>query len=224
MPTPEPTPGTEPPLPQRPAKPEEASLSDPQTLRLVSHPLRTRILGLLDDKPRSVHEVADLLGVPFTRLYYHFHLLEKNGVIRLASTRHVLGGVDEKFYERVARWLIVSRTDQAGLGQIVDEVFGASHRLAQQSIADGTIDPELPGPAADGLLIRYGTLNLTPEQAAEFKARLVALIGEYLTPLEEPDTRLYHMVVSVFPIRTQPTDDEARPDDPAWPDQTPAQP
>jgi DNA-binding transcriptional ArsR family regulator len=186
---------------------DEAGLADAALLRLVSHPLRTRILGLLDDQPRSVHQVADILGVPFTRLYYHFHLLEKNGMIRLADTRHVLGGVDEKFYERVARWLIVSRTDQAGLAQILDEVFGASHRIAQQSVADGTVDPDLPGPDPFGMLIRYGTLRLTPAQAGTFKARLIALIGEYLAAPEEADSRLFQMVAAVFPISTRAEDD-----------------
>lgn len=71
-----------------------------QKFRAFAHPLRQDILAGLDDA-RSVTDVAVDLGVPPARLYHHFKLLEREGIIEVCGTRKVRSN-DERLYRRVA--------------------------------------------------------------------------------------------------------------------------
>ena len=71
-------------------------LTDPDTVRLIADPMRLRLLELLRQRSRTVTELAELLDVPRTRLYYHVKLLEahdlgnrgKQGTLGLLQGRH----------------------------------------------------------------------------------------------------------------------------------------
>ncbi len=121
-------------------------LSDPEVLRLIADPLRLRILELLRRAPHTVTELADLLGMARTRLYYHVRLLESHDLVAVAET-HVVAGITEKRYRVTAYRLTVDRAliDGSGRGGepldvllsvILDEVAGEIRR----AVASGLID------------------------------------------------------------------------------------
>jgi DNA-binding transcriptional ArsR family regulator len=72
---------------------DEQIIYDLEALKVYFDPQRARIMQALAGAPRTVHEVADILDVPFTRLYYQFNLLEKHGFIRVVQTRSLAGAV-----------------------------------------------------------------------------------------------------------------------------------
>jgi DNA-binding transcriptional ArsR family regulator len=82
-------------------------IDDIRVFEILDNPLRLRILRHLEE-PRSVKEVAADLGVPVTRLYYHFRLLEEAGVIRATGTRKV-GAMIETSYVRLAGYFTPSQ-------------------------------------------------------------------------------------------------------------------
>lgn len=82
----------------RPA--EIFEIEDTRTFDVLNSPIRLRILRNLDE-PRSVKEVASLLGVPPTRLYYHVNMMADVGIVEVAETRKV-GAMIEKLYLRMA--------------------------------------------------------------------------------------------------------------------------
>src|SRR5436189_3070665 len=82
-----------------PAK--ELLVSDLDTLKVVSNPLRIQVLELLVSAPRTVKQLAAEMGTTPTKLYYHLNLLEEYGLVRVVSTR-VVSGIIEKQYRVTA--------------------------------------------------------------------------------------------------------------------------
>lgn len=68
--------------------------------RAFAHPLRQGIIAATVE-PKSVSEVAHALGVPAARLYHHFKVLERHGLIEGTGTRRVRSN-DERLYRRAA--------------------------------------------------------------------------------------------------------------------------
>ncbi len=75
-------------------------INDTGSLEVLADPTRLEILELCM-VPRSVKEIAELMGVPRTRLYHHVGLLEEAGIISVADTRPA-GAMVEKIYQASA--------------------------------------------------------------------------------------------------------------------------
>ena len=77
-------------------------------LKALTHPIRSRILFLLD-RPRTVKDLAARLNVDPVKLYYHVNLLLENGILDIASTTR-RGGLEERAYRLSAKKI---RIDEA---------------------------------------------------------------------------------------------------------------
>lgn len=82
---------------------EEIRISDLETLKVISAPLRVQILeriGLASEAGdlTTVKQLSEDLEIPPTKLYYHINLLEKHGLIQIAETK-VVSGIIEKYYQ-----------------------------------------------------------------------------------------------------------------------------
>ncbi len=75
-------------------------IDDIAVLEILNNSTRLKILSNLEE-PSSVKVVAEAMGVPTTRLYYHINLLEGAGLIRVVETRKV-GAMIERLYQTVA--------------------------------------------------------------------------------------------------------------------------
>jgi DNA-binding transcriptional ArsR family regulator len=86
---------------------EEIRISDLETLKVISAPLRVQILeriGLASEAGHltTVKQLSEDLDIPPTKLYYHINLLEKHGLIQIAETK-VVSGIIEKYYQIAAK-------------------------------------------------------------------------------------------------------------------------
>jgi DNA-binding transcriptional ArsR family regulator len=61
-------------------------IKDAAGLKAVADPLRHHILTLLDT-PKTVKELAEAIGRPPDRLYYHMGVLERAGLVKAADAR-----------------------------------------------------------------------------------------------------------------------------------------
>lgn len=80
---------------------DHLEVEDPRVFEVLNNPLRFRIVRRLVE-PKSIREVAEEMGAPPTRLYYHFNLLEEVGVIQVVDTRKV-GAMLQKVFQTSAR-------------------------------------------------------------------------------------------------------------------------
>lgn len=109
--------------------PETGEL-DEALLKAISHPLRHRLLGLLDDRTASPNELARELGLPLGRVSYHIRLLADLGAIELVRTEPRRGAL-EHFYRAVTRgwfseedWARLPRSARRGIvGQSLQRIF-----------------------------------------------------------------------------------------------------
>jgi DNA-binding transcriptional ArsR family regulator len=112
-------------------------IDDPRLVKALAHPLRIRILGILEQRSATPKELAELLDVQLENLSYHVRTLRDFGFIRLERRRMVKGAVEHR-YGMVARpritaaaWeqlpaIVREALDAASLDQIWDVVTRAA--------------------------------------------------------------------------------------------------
>jgi DNA-binding transcriptional ArsR family regulator len=189
---------------------EQFVISNLETLKVISEPLRIQILELLAEEPRTVKQLAGELGIAATRLYYHVNLLELHGLIRVTSTR-IVSGIIEKQYQVTACRFRVERslldlTPSAGdttLDTLVSSMFEQMRDEIKTSAQRGLIDFSQTAPRHQTLLMTRTLGRMPPERAEEFYARLEALVKEFDAIAEDPatnDPRIYGLAVVMYPI------------------------
>jgi DNA-binding transcriptional ArsR family regulator len=72
-------------------------LDDPRYVKALSHPLRVRILAILEERTASPVQLADQLGASLGVVSYHVRTLERLGLIKLVRTNPVRGAVEHHY-------------------------------------------------------------------------------------------------------------------------------
>jgi DNA-binding transcriptional ArsR family regulator len=197
-------------------------IADPETLRLIADPLRLRLLELLREQPRTVTELASLVGVRRTKLYYHIKLLEAHDLIAVDETK-VVSGITEKRYRVTAYQLSVDKAllgaANAGrepLDMLLSFILGEAAADIRRAVQAGLIDLDRTQEdiiAPRRLMIGRSWYRLAPDDVehfsaayGEFREKLAGLQGFEPQPgpdLEEnPDAPLYEWLVGFYPIVT----------------------
>lgn len=197
---------------QRPYKPEpEFTINDLETLKVLADPLRLQIVELCTQAPRTVKQVASVLNMPPTKLYYHIKQLEERSLIKVVDTR-IVSGIVEKQYQaaafnyRVDRELfsLTSQAGKEGLNVMLTGLFDDTREDIQKS-ADADVLDVSPDdddkPLNRSLLISRATLMLTPEAAETFYHRLKALVREYTEHSQSVNEggQPYGVLVTLYP-------------------------
>jgi len=196
-----------------PELPEQRSISDMASFKVMANPLRVRLLHALAHAEHSVKELAAQLGEGQTKLYRHVELMCQHGFIEVVATRTV-GGIEEKRYRATARSFVLDTAalgpgDDAKLGQVLSFVLDTARADIKAGVRDGIIDLSRRAPQPGALLIRRSQLKLTPEQAE----RYYRLLGEMTADVpdaaaqHDPRARRYDIVVAFHPAERI-TDDE----------------
>ena len=77
-------------------------LVDPRLAKALSHPMRTRILAILNERVASPNEIAGLIGERLPNVSYHVRALQELGCIELVDTAQRRGAI-EHYYRAVVR-------------------------------------------------------------------------------------------------------------------------
>ena len=197
-------------------------IDDPETLRLIADPLRLRVLELLRQEPRTVTELAELLDVQRTKLYYHVKLLEEHDLIVVDETR-LVSGITEKRYRVTAYRLSVDKSMFGApdfgdapldvfLSMILDEVATEIRR----SVRSGLIDLEFTHEdviAPRRVTIGRRWFRFSDVDVEEFRRRYAELsrefedravddggrsAGEFTS--RETDTSVYEWLIAFYPV------------------------
>jgi DNA-binding transcriptional ArsR family regulator len=73
------------------------TLDDPRYVKALSHPLRVRILAILEERTASPVQLADQLDASLGVVSYHVRTLERLGLIKLVRTNPVRGAVEHHY-------------------------------------------------------------------------------------------------------------------------------
>ena len=102
-------------------------IDDPRLVKALAHPIRMKLLNILDEKTATPKELAANLGLPLENVSYHVRTLKDFGFIKLEKTRQGRGAV-EHHYKLVARPRVGSK--------LWEEI----PRVVQEALTDATLN------------------------------------------------------------------------------------
>jgi DNA-binding transcriptional ArsR family regulator len=163
------------------ASAQDAGELDEALLRAISHPLRHRLLGMLDGRIASPNQLARELELPLGRVSYHIRLLNDLGAIELVRTEPRRGAL-EHFYRAVtavwfneADWSRLPRSARRGiLGQNLQQIFGSVSAAADSGGFDHPASVVVRTPLEldeEGLTELSGLLRESVERARDINTR-----------------------------------------------------
>lgn len=163
----------------------ERLISDVETLRALSDPIRLRILEIMTagaDEVFTVRRLAGLLDTSQTKLYHHVNLLLERSLIAVASQR-VVSGIIETSYRVGQRSMRLDRdllaADAPAMHDTLTALFDGARDDIARSLRAGVATTDPDGDAATRLLLARGLARLSPEHARAFRDRLAALFAEF---------------------------------------------
>jgi len=169
----------------------ELVISDLETLKVLADPLRLSILEYLM-RPSTVKRIAEKINKPATKLYYHFNLLEKHGLIVLVDTR-IVSGIIEKHYQAAARVYRVAKDLLApgstefdeGLELTLTGMFAATKQEILDNIHDATINMASDAPWHKRMNLSQSRFDLDIKQFAKLRDKFSSLLEEFNRLSEE---------------------------------------
>ena len=96
------------------------NIDDPRYVKAMSHPLRVRILALLDERTASPVELAGWLGATLGTTAYHVRTLERMGLVELVRETRVRGAVEHHYRSKERP-------------RVSDEAWAAAPPIAKQA-------------------------------------------------------------------------------------------
>lgn len=190
--------------------PEKLFIQDRETLKVMLDPLRGQILEVLIGTPHTIRQVAAKLGLSSSKLYYHFNLLEKHGLIQVVETRQV-GNLVEKHYQAVASsfeltpGLLATNTEEGkeNADELVISMINTTRDDLLRSLQARYFQLAQGAPQHPRRMIINRVLSRLPEaRAIEFQERLCALLDEFEAadcPSDTPDTLPYAFTAALYP-------------------------
>jgi DNA-binding transcriptional ArsR family regulator len=147
-------------------------------IKAVADPLRIRILFETTYFSRTVKELAALLDVPQTRLYYHVKLLERHGLLTVVE-RRMVSGIEERRYRSPTNGFTISPTligeaVDSGLLTAMLDLTGAELGVA---LSGETTEPGMPD--SNVPILTFNRMWLAREDIPSFIKDLSELIERY---------------------------------------------
>lgn len=188
---------------------DQLIIDDLEALRILSDPLRMRLIEILRRAPVTVKDIASILETSPKSLYYHINLLERHNLIRVVDSR-LVSGILEKRYRATAYLFIFSdlcaRTDDStgdqGTQVLTSSLFAITNEEIRESIGSGRIDLDRDAPIEHTLQWNWHLLHLRPEDVADLAAQMKELLARYMvadgTPLED-DRQTFRCLYTLFP-------------------------
>jgi hypothetical protein len=198
---------------------EEMTISDLETLRVLTDPFRIRVLETMMEGPTTVKQIAEKLDTPATKLYYHVNLLEKHSLIAVVDTQ-IVSGIIEKHYQAVAgsfridRSLLAFETDlEEGSFGVIEMMLDPVREEIRSGLRSGLIKALPDAPASARLSMSRTRVMLTPEQAEDFNQRLHGILDDLKAANQDDDQtgkQAYALLIAFYPteIEKKPTNKE----------------
>ena len=173
-------------MPRRPQVKPITGIDDPRYVKALSHPLRIRILAMLEESQASPVQLAQHLEATLGTIAYHVRALENFGLIELVSTHQRRGATEHVYAARPHPRISDEAWGKAsGVTKqvFIDSLLAQFHQYAKQSAARGGFD------RADA----HGTrtsLKLDEKGWAQLSAAATRWLGEVHQIEEEATGRL----------------------------------
>jgi DNA-binding transcriptional ArsR family regulator len=179
-----------------------------EQMRAIADELRQRIFETLVEQPMTATQIGQRLGVAPAKIHYHVRELERVGLLRLHETREK-GGILEKYYTPVARYIAVPRALLQKLSPdehlaAFSDLFGDVQRAFMRAAAAASEDKDRE---AIGALTRTH-LWLTDEEFVKVASAVEEALEPYSAPRGVEGERERSFVQIMYDTRTASEDSE----------------
>jgi DNA-binding transcriptional ArsR family regulator len=161
-----------------------------QQFKAVSEPIRSRILGIIQNRPTTAKQIADQLGATPGAIGHHLHVLEEAGLAQVIA-RRIIRGIIANYYTRTAR--------------IFDFEFPSDVRGERPTTLDFVtkLHDEISETLAEkGESVIYSSsfprVRLSPERMEVYGKRLADLIDEFIAEKPDPHGQVYSLFTTLF--------------------------
>jgi DNA-binding transcriptional ArsR family regulator len=161
-----------------------------QQFKAISDPVRSRILGIIQNQPVTAKQIADRLGATPGAIGHHLHVLEAAGLAQVVA-RRLVRGIVANYYTRTARIFKydLPREVTGDTSISLDIMTKARDELAE---AEANIEEDTYRSDA------FPHVRLSPERARFYSERLQALIDDILHETPDPNGKVYGIFVAMF--------------------------
>jgi DNA-binding transcriptional ArsR family regulator len=108
-------------MPKRSAVKPIMNVDDPRYVKALAHPLRIRILALLEERDASPVQLAEFLDATLGTVAYHVRTLEQLGLIEMVATHQRRGATEHVYAAREHP-------------RVTDDAWAATNLLAKQVV------------------------------------------------------------------------------------------
>ena len=189
-----------------PELPARVSITTFEQFKAISEPVRSRILGIIQNQPATAKQIADRLGATPGAIGHHLRVLEDAGLAQIMA-RRLVRGIVANYYTRTARIFMFELPEdvKGGISASLDILDTARDELAEAltTVKEDPVRCE-----------SFPHMRLSPERARHYSERLEALIDDLLHERPDPDGKVYGILTGMFmspPYMqgpdTSPTDD-----------------
>ena len=181
-----------------PDLPKALVVNTPQQMKAAGHPLRTRILFIIQHQPMTAKQVADRLGASPGAIGHHLKVLEEAGLAQVVA-RRVTRGIIAKYYTRTARIFNFDTPRELGDQDAATvDIFGDAYTEWQEAQRED--QPQAVQ------TIGFPHARLSPKRAKIFAARAQKLVDDLLSETPDPHGTVYGLSIAFFqsPMYVQP--------------------
>src|SRR5579872_6232693 len=115
-----------------PELPARVSITTFEQFKAISEPVRSRILGIIQNQPATAKQIADRLGATPGAIGHHLRVLEEAGLAQVVA-RRLVRGIVANYYTRTARIFMfdLPREVTGGISASLDILDTARDELAE---------------------------------------------------------------------------------------------
>ena len=173
-----------------PELPIRFTITTAQQFKAISDPMRSRILGIIQNQPATAKQIADRLGATPGAIGHHLHVLEAAGLAKVIA-RRLVRGIVANYYTRTARIFTYDFPDEiAGGGAGSLEIMSKARDELVEALIGVESDP--------CQTISFPHVRLSPERAQAYFERIEALVEDLLHEPSDPNGQVYGVFVTMF--------------------------
>ena len=173
-----------------PELPVQLVINTGQQFKAISDPIRSRILGIIQNQPATAKQIADLLGASPGAIGHHLHVLEAAGLAQVVA-RRLVRGIVANYYTRTARIFTYDLPREVTGDTSINLDIMAK---AYEELAEAEANKEEDVHQCAG----FPQIRLSSESARYYSERLQALVDNILRETPDPNGKVYGILVSMF--------------------------
>jgi len=118
-------------------------LDNPESISLVNHNIRIRILESLSKKPMYPAELAKEMKLHEQKIYYHIKQLVNAGILEIVEKKEIRGTIAKKFAPKSMNFAVSLSKEWAALDQLVKEKDSSVTNFFDPFIKDSVLNADI---------------------------------------------------------------------------------